>query len=212
MWLNIDIMIILFLDKIYRGGRKRLRQIFHQRLVYSYLKYRKAIVPGIKEIHFYGRPEIKISQEASVVIGREFICRSGSSNTIDNSCCSRIVVSKGAILRIGKYSGISNTTIHCYKSVTIGDYVNIGAGTMIFDTNFHSTDWCDRVNRATDCCNAKTAPIQIGDCVFIGARTIICKGVTIGDKSMIAAGSVVVKDIPAGELWGGNPAKFIKKI
>lgn len=47
---------------------------------------------------------------------------------------------------------------------------------------------------------------------FIGARSIICKGVTIGDHAMIAAGSVVVGDVPANEVWGGNPAKFIKNI
>jgi acetyltransferase-like isoleucine patch superfamily enzyme len=48
--------------------------------------------------------------------------------------------------------------------------------------------------------------------VFIGARCIILKGVTIGEKSIVAAGSVVTKNIPEGEVWGGNPAKFIKKI
>lgn len=58
----------------------------------------------------------------------------------------------------------------------------------------------------------RNAPITIGDVVFIETRSIICKGVTIDDHAMIAAGSVVVKDVPADEFWGGNPAKFIKKI
>lgn len=58
----------------------------------------------------------------------------------------------------------------------------------------------------------KHAPIKIEDDVFIGARTIITKGVTIGAKSIVAAGSVVVCNIPSGEIWGGNPAKFIMKI
>lgn len=80
------------------------------------------------------------------------------------------------------------------------------------DTNFHSTNWEIRMDRKKDIINAKTAPVKIDDFVFIGARSIICKGVHIGEKSLVAAGSVVVKDIPAGELWGGNPAKFIKKI
>lgn len=51
----------------------------------------------------------------------------------------------------------------------------------------------------------------INDNVFIGARCIILKGVTIGSKSIIGAGSVVTKNIPEGEIWAGNPAKFIKK-
>ena len=50
------------------------------------------------------------------------------------------------------------------------------------------------------------------DDVFIGANCYIGKGVIIGDRSIVAAGSVVVKSIPADEIWGGNPAKFIKKI
>jgi len=92
--------------------------------------------------------------------------------------------------------------------------VNIGAGCLIFDSNFHCPDWRIRGsgNREEDVNSAKTASVYIGNYVFIGARCIICKGVHIGDKSIVAAGSVVVKDIPAGEIWGGNPAHFIKRI
>ena len=46
----------------------------------------------------------------------------------------------------------------------------------------------------------------------IGANSTICPGVTIGEGAMVGAGSVVTKDIPSGELWVGNPAKFIRKI
>lgn len=52
----------------------------------------------------------------------------------------------------------------------------------------------------------------IEDNVFIGARCIILKGVTIGENSIVGAGSVVTKSIPANEIWAGNPAKFIRKI
>jgi acetyltransferase-like isoleucine patch superfamily enzyme len=52
--------------------------------------------------------------------------------------------------------------------------------------------------------------VQIGDYAFIGANTIICNSVSIGDHAIVAAGSVVTKDIPANQVWGGNPAKFIK--
>lgn len=81
---------------------------------------------------------------------------------------------------------------------------------MIFDTNFHNTDW--RVRRTPeDIKTAKTAPISIGDDCFIGARCIICKGVKIGARSIIAAGSVVVSDIPEDCIAGGNPCKVITK-
>ena len=54
-------------------------------------------------------------------------------------------------------------------------------------------------------------PVEIGQQVFIGAGVIICKSVTIGEGAIIGAGSIVTKDIPAGEIWAGNPARFIKK-
>lgn len=60
--------------------------------------------------------------------------------------------------------------------------------------------------------HAHSAPIVIGDYVFIGARCIIQKGVTIGEKAIIAAGSVVVKDIPPMCIAAGNPAKVIKYL
>lgn len=53
--------------------------------------------------------------------------------------------------------------------------------------------------------------IHIGENVHIGCNTVICKPVTIGANSIIGAGSVVTKDIPANEVWAGNPARFIRK-
>lgn len=94
----------------------------------------------------------------------------------------------------------------------IGKYVNIGAGTLIIDSNYHSLDWSVRRNRSLDKKSALTAPVIIEDDVFIGARCIICKGVTIGARSIIAAGSVVVKDIPADCIAGGNPCAVIKRL
>jgi len=57
----------------------------------------------------------------------------------------------------------------------------------------------------------KRGKVKIGDYVFIGAHSIIAKPVSIGDYSIVAAGSVVTKDIPPCEIWGGVPARFIKK-
>ena len=58
----------------------------------------------------------------------------------------------------------------------------------------------------------KCAPVVIGDDVFVGAKCIILKGVTIGKGAIIGAGSVVTKNIPARQIWAGNPAKFIREI
>ena len=57
----------------------------------------------------------------------------------------------------------------------------------------------------------KSAPITIGDRVWIGCRAIILAGVTIGEGSVVAAGSVVTRDVPPGTLVAGNPAKVIRE-
>ncbi len=54
--------------------------------------------------------------------------------------------------------------------------------------------------------------VVIGDNVFIGMNTIIVNAVNIGDNAIIGAGSVVNRDIPANEIWAGNPARFIRKL
>ncbi len=159
----------------------------------------------------WGGVKLNISAQSEVNIGKAFICK-GYGYGIDIGNYSYISVNKFACLTIGDYTGISNTSIFCQQKITIGNHVNIGGGCMIFDTNFHSTNWYDRRDRRKDIEKRKTSPIHIGDYVFIGARCIIMKGVTIGDHSIVAAGSVVTKDIPADEVWGGNPARYIKKI
>ena len=123
----------------------------------------------------------------------------------------RIVVGKDAILSIDDYSGLNGTLIYCMKKIQIGKYVHIGGGCRIYDTNFHNLDWEARRDPKLNGISS-TSPVIIGDDVFIGTDCIIGKGVTIGSRSIVAAGSVVVKSIPEDELWGGNPAKFIKKI
>lgn len=155
-------------------------------------------------------PNVRIS-----VIGRgNFICGKNVkilSSGIEMFDSCRIAVLPGATLTIGDNTGMSQVSITCKDSIKIGLHVTIGAGAMIFDTNFHNTDW--RVRRTKeDLKTARTAPVVINDDCFIGARTIICKGVTIGSRSVIAAGSVVVSDSPNDCVAGGNPCRIIKYL
>ena len=53
--------------------------------------------------------------------------------------------------------------------------------------------------------------VEIGNNCFLGMNTLIVNAVSIGDNSIVGAGSIVTKDIPAGEIWAGNPARFIRK-
>lgn len=161
-------------------------------------------------VRFDGPAHLYFETGTKVEFGNKFrFC--SNYNSIDNSARGGINVYKGAQLIIGDNTGMSNTMIWCYDSISIGDFVNVGAGTMIVDTDFHSLDWKDRRD-GTDVAKKKTAPVVIKDYAFIGTRSIILKGVTIGEKSIIGAGSVVSKSVPDGEIWAGNPARFIKKI
>lgn len=131
---------------------------------------------------------------------------------LDISFHNNIVIHPNATLSIGNNVGLSQISIECANCISIGNNVNIGAGCLLIDSNFHSSDWKIRRDRGLDIHYAKTAPIYIGDDVFIGARSIIGKGVSIGDRVMIAAGSVVIKDIPNDCIAGGNPCIVIKRI
>lgn len=122
-----------------------------------------------------------------------------------------IRIGKKGTLTIGNNTGINSSSISCYNSINIGNNVNIGGGTRIYDTDFHPIDWKLRMH-STSADDTKTAPVVIEDNVFIGTGCIIGKGRRIGARSVIAAGSVVVKDIPADCIAGGNPCKVIKYL
>ena len=198
---------ILFCIRVWNSVKRRLNS---QITVLQLQKYNVKFNPS--KCRFNGRTYLSLHKKCNIVIGDYFIANSGIDASIDCGNGCKISVQKDARLVIGEYSGMTNSIIQCHKEIIIGNHVNIGAGCLIMDSNFHSADWHDRLDRKKDVDNRRNASIKIGDVVFIGARSIICKGVTIGDHSMIAAGSVVVKDVPANEVWGGNPAKFIKRI
>ena len=80
----------------------------------------------------------------------------------------------------------------------------------MIDTDSHNIDYKIRRGQWTDWGVSK--PIVIEDDVFIGVNCIILKGVTIGARSIVAAGTVVTKSFPADCIIGGNPAKIIRRI
>lgn len=155
------------------------------------------------------RGKIEISNDDGIIkIGKNVRLNSGRwTNPVGNGDKIWIRVGKNANLNIGDNVGISNLVITCFEKIEIGNSVMIGSGTQIYDTDFHSLD----VEHRWDLSYANTAPVIIEDNVFIGANVIILKGVTIGKGSVIGAGSVVTKDILPNQIWGGNPARFIKE-
>ena len=79
---------------------------------------------------------------------------------------------------------MSNTAIVSDSQVLIDEFANIGAGSIIYDTDFHSLDSSERLNGDKD---VKTKPVYIGKRVFIGGHSIILKGVSIGNDAVIGA-------------------------
>ncbi|MCJ9729719.1 acyltransferase [Bradyrhizobium sp. PRIMUS42] len=82
---------------------------------------------------------------------------------------------------------------------------------MIFDTDFHNHESSGR-RYSPPKWELISKPVRIGDDVFIGARSTIMKGVTIGDGSIIAAGSIVVSDVPSNCIAAGVPAKVLQSL
>ena len=159
-----------------------------------------------------GIPFVMVARSGKMSIGKNFAMNNGiSGNPIGCHDPCTFFVDREAELCIGDNVGISQSALVCHQSIFIGDYVKIGGGVKIYDTDFHSLNPYIR-GSLEDMEKKKKAPVIIKNNAFIGAFSIILKGVTIGENAVIGAGSVVTKDIPANEVWGGNPAKFIKKI
>ncbi|WP_245826204.1 acyltransferase [Spirosoma rigui] len=159
-----------------------------------------------------GIPVVDINEGCSMRIGSAFSFNSGPRyNRIGRQQSCFFIADLGGRIQIGDRVGMSGTALVCHNAITIGNDVTIGGNTVIYDTDFHSLNADDRVT-FQDNRLARTAPVLIGNRVFIGAHVTILKGVTVGDNAVIAAGAVVTKTVPANQVWGGNPAQFIRSL
>jgi acetyltransferase-like isoleucine patch superfamily enzyme len=139
----------------------------------------------------YTDSTLKIDKGAELIINGKFNFHTGAF----------IVVNKNAKLELG--SGYTNNSveINCFDSIKIGNNVAISKGVIIRDSDNHS------INEHID---SITAPIVIGNRVWIGLQAIILKGVTIGDGAVVAAGAVVINDVQPNTIVAGVPAKEVK--
>lgn len=173
------------------------------------------VILTLFRVNYASFPDIRgvifIRNHGLIKIGEKVIfnCKL-SANPVGGPYETSLCVSEGASLIIGSNVGISSTAIICNVGISIGSNTKIGSGCRIYDTDFHSIDFFQRCESVD--LTVKELPVSIGEGVFIGAGSIVLKGVTIGDYSIIGAGSVVSKNIPANEIWAGNPAKFIRKL
>ena len=150
--------------------------------------------------------------------GSLFVCRAKNSTiSIGRGCrfmskeCGNLIglnhhcmlsTTKSANLLIGNRCSFSGVSLWCFGDITLGDNVRVGANTVIISGDAHQDD-----PRA-----GKNKPISIEDNVWIGANVMVLKGVTIGRNSIVGAGSIVTKSIPANVIAAGNPCKVIRSL
>lgn len=145
--------------------------------------------------------------------------------SVGKRCCIRAafeIQRQGGKISVGDNCYIGDhTRVWAAESITIGNHVLIAHNVNIFDNDTHPTDPTDRredfeniVWKRERCSylSLRSAPVVINDDVWIGCGSIILKGVTIGNGSIVAAGSVVTKNVPDHVIVGGNPAQILKQL
>lgn len=170
---------------------------------------RKRVVVG-SESFIYGKIWL-YGPKGRISFGNNCILRSGiATNLLGGSTRLVLAVGENGRIQCGNYVGISNSCLRIETELIIEDHVNIGGDCKIYDSDMHSVRYEWRMQMPDT--HVKSAPIYIRKGAWIGAHSIILKGVTIGERAVIGSGSVVTKDIPADEIWAGNPAQFVRKI
>lgn len=158
--------------------------------------------------HAHARP-FRGSSSKDIQIGDGFRFFSGS-----------IVSQNGGKIKISNKVKIGfNCLIGAANSIEIGEYTSFADNITIMDNNNHSVNPLDRAIMYRTEPNSDfrgwkysdSAPIIIGKNVWCGSNVRINKGVTIGDGAVIAANTVVVKDVPANSICAGNPGKIVKE-
>lgn len=170
----------------------------------TYLIFRFKGIKMKKDCRFIGFTKAYRAPETYISIGSNCIFRSKrNSNFIGiNRSCMISTLHDNAKIEIGNFCGFSGTVIGAFKRIKLGNNVRCGSNTLITDSDWHIED-----NRTRE-----FSEVIIGDNVWLGEGVKVLKGVTIGTNSIIGAGSVVTKNVPANVIACGNPCFVIKSL
>lgn len=202
---------------LYKGIRKVYRVLLRDpfcHVVTLLMMYGNDVCHG--RFRTSGIPIISVDRKGGkITIGDNLRMNNGNAdNNIGFGSRCTFVAAAGAHLHIHDNVGMSQTALCAVGAdITIGSHTLLGGGVKIYSSDFHSMNYTDRRDyKVADKENRRSAPVVIGEDCFIGAGTIILKGVTIGDRTVIGAGSVVTKSVPSDCIAAGNPCKVIKQI
>lgn len=189
------------------------------------LKVINVVVNYFNNLHY--RAIANIHQEARILPTGRIINIQGGRNSIQVGANTTILgelltFGHGGAVEIGEWCFIGeNSRIWSAEKVKIGNYVLVSHNVNIHDTNGHPIDAELRrkhfqeiatIGHPLHNLDLISLPVVIEDDVWIGFNSTILKGVTLGKGSIIAAASVVTKDVPPGSIVAGNPAKIIRKV
>lgn len=188
-----------------------IRQLWYK--PFNRLMFWSAGVSYGKGMNIYNRFYLKKYTGSFLYIGQNLLINSGECiNPICRNIKGCFFVNKNAKLVIGDNVGMSSPCIWCDNYITIGNNVKLGGLVTILDTDCHSLNYVNRRFEDKDNQTTHSSPVIIEDDVLIGANSIILKGVQIGARSIIGAGSVVTKNVPPDCVAAGNPCKVIHKL
>ena len=187
-----------------------LKQVFYRH--YNRFWFSMIGIKYGKNLQVYNK--VYVCGFGQVKIGDDFMFHSGDclNPVFRNIRGAFYLGTSNARIEIGDRVGLSSVCLWADDRITIGNDVNIGGDTLIMDNDAHPMDFAQRrrLPENQSRFDVPAIPVVIEDDVWIGARCIILKGVHIGARSVIAAGSVVTKDIPADCVAGGNPCRIIR--
>ena len=174
-------------------------------------------------VHAYNRRRIHDCGPDSIVTGRVAVRAPGGRITVGaGSWVAGYLVTETPQSRLVIGNNVfvgARTTLDCAVSLTIEDDVLVSYGCVIADSDNHSIRASVRRQDLHgfrtgnyDWSNPDSKPIVVRRSAWIGAHSIILKGVTIGEGAIIGAGSVVTRSIPAGMIAAGNPARVIRPV
>jgi acetyltransferase-like isoleucine patch superfamily enzyme len=156
--------------------------------------------------------KLRSKKACAVLIGNHVSCYAGCSFAIgENGHCT-----------IGDFTLLNGALIMAEERIEIGSYCLVSWNVGIADSDFHPLEPARRLIDAQALApyfknrparpKLKTAPVKIADNVWIGMNAIILKGVTLGENSVVAAGSVVTKSVEPNTVVAGNPAQVVKQF